>query len=785
MLVTASFLFLAALFQDQAPTQAPPVLQPRPNAMATMPVAIASKTVHIPHVDRAPKIEEFASMFEPSRSDLLKISGFVQRNPKDGDEPTQRTDVYMGYDNQNLYVVWLCFDKEPGKIRAHMSRRENIYDDDYVELMLDTFHDQRHALVFDTNPFGIQADGLYSENGSGTDNSWDTVWNTAGKVTREGYVVIQAIPFRALRFRAGATVPDWGVTFMRSIPRADENDFFPRVSSKIQGQLNQEATVTGLEGISPGRNMQFNPYVFARSFRSINQDVPTNPVLDSKTFDGKGGLDAKFVFKDSLVLDATIEPDFSQVESDQPQNTVNQRFEVFFPEKRPFFLENSNFFENLQPFQNNSLLFTRRIADPQFGTRLTGKEGPWTMGLLVADDRSAGQRVLPGDPFFGQRAYFAVGRVAYDVGKNSTVGLIYTDREFSTDFNHVGGLDFVFKLNKNWNMFYRGVVSSTFDHSQTTPYSFGSDHDGGFYGQGERFTEFLEYQDISPQFFTALGFTRRTDIRRLNDYYHFYWRRKTGMIIYGPELNTDRTWDHTGLGVEYNLNFDWVFGFHRNTIIAPIVGIESDTLRPVDFSGLTFNRKFTQDFAGLVFRTSPWRQLTLNMNVFRQGAVNVVVPSGQLPNEGDETTAFATASVKPFGNLQIDNTYILDRVKHNPVDHAVFNNHIIRSKWNYQFTPALSVRFIAQYNGLLANQQFSSLQTTKNMNFDFLISYLLHPGTAIYAGYNSNLENIDPGLCVRINGVCDPNGIGLVHGHGPFLNDGRQIFVKISYLWHP
>jgi hypothetical protein len=785
--VFATLLFVTAFFQDQpanssSATAAAKDVVPH----AVRPVSIASKLVHIPRVERPPKIEEFEAMEEPSRRDLLKISGFVQRSPNDGQDPTQRTDVYLGFDHQNLYVVWLCFDKEPGKIRAHMSRRENIYDDDYVEVMLDTFHDQRHALVFDTNPLGIQADGLYTEGGSGTDNSWDTVWNTSGKITHQGYVVIQSIPFHVLRFRGGATVPDWGMVLMRAIPRSDENDYFPRVSSKVNGQLNQEATMSGFEGISPGRNMQFNPYVFARSFRSINQDVPTNPILDSKTFDGKGGLDAKFVFKDSMVLDATIEPDFSQVESDQPQNTVNQRFEVFFPEKRPFFLENSNFFETLQPFQSNSLLFTRRIADPQFGARLTGKQGPWTMGLFVADDRSAGQRVLPGDPFFGQRAYFAVGRVAYDVGRNSTIGLIYTDREFSGDYNHVGGLDFNFKLNKNWNMFYRGVVGSTFDHTQTTPYFFGSDHDGGFIGQGERFTGFFEYQDISREFFTALGFTRRTDIRRINGYYHFYWRpKKSALILQGPEINVDRTYDHNGLGVEYNVNGDWAFGFHRNTILAPIVGIESDILRPIDFSALTFNRKFTQDFVGVVFRTSPLRQLTFNINAFRQGAVNIVVPNGQLPTEGDDTSIFTTMSIKPFGNLQIDNTYILDQLKHNPLDHAVYNNHIIRSKWNYQFTPALSLRFIAQYNGLLANQQFSNLQTTKNMNFDFLVTYLLHPGTAIYAGYNSNLENIDPGLCVRVAGSCDPNGIGLMHGPGRLLNDGRQIFVKISYLWHP
>jgi hypothetical protein len=783
--LAASFLFIA-LFQEQSSN--PGAAQAKKVAAAAdVAMAIATKTLHIPQIDRAPKLEDFERMNEPSRHDLLKVSGFVARSPVDGNEPTQRTEVYVGYDHQNLYVVWLCFDKEPGKIRAHLSRRENIYDDDYVEIMLDTFHDQRHALVFDTNPLGIQADGLYTEGGNGTDNSWDTVWNTAGKVTREGYVVIQSIPFHVLRFRSGSTVPDWGIVFMRWIPRSDESDFFPRVSSKISGELNQEATMSGFEGISPGRNIQFNPYVFGRSFRSINQDVPTNPVLDSKTFDGKGGLDAKFVFKDSLVLDATIEPDFSQVESDQPQNTVNQRFEVFFPEKRPFFLENSNFFETLQPFQSNSLLFTRRIADPQFGTRLTGKQGPWTMGFLFADDRSAGQRVLPSDPFFDQRAYFAVGRVAHDVGKNSTIGLIYTDREFSSDFNRVGGLDFNFKLNKNWNMFYRGVVSSTSDHNQTNPYEFGSSHDGGFIGQGERFTGFFEYQDISPGFFTALGFTRRTDIRRLNGYYHFYWKpKKNPMILYGPEISVDRTYDHSGLGVEYNANGDWVFGFHRNTIIAPVVGVESDTLRPaLDSSALKVNTKFNQDFVGLVFRSSPLRQLTFSINAFRQGAVNVVTPSGTPPNEGDETTINGSLSFKPFGNLQIDNTYIMDRVKHNPIDHAVFDNHIIRSKWNYQITPALSLRFIAQYNGLLANQQFSSLTTTKNMNFDFLITYLLHPGTAVYAGYNSNLENIDPGLCVRVAGQCDPNGVGLVHGPGPLLNDGRQVFVKISYLWHP
>ena len=144
------------------------------------------------------------------------------------------------------------------------------------------------------------------------------------------------------------------------------------------------------------------------------------------------------------LVNATINPDFAQVESDEPQNTINQRFEVFFPEKRPFFLENSNFFEApliglgfLQP----RMVFTRRIADPTFGVRLTGKQGPWNLGFLVADDRSPGLIVPDNDPLHGQRAYFAIGRVSRDLGEQSSIGAMFTTREFHGTFNRVGGLD--------------------------------------------------------------------------------------------------------------------------------------------------------------------------------------------------------------------------------------------------------------------------------------------------------------------------------------------------------
>jgi hypothetical protein len=177
--------------------------------------------------------------------------------------------------------------------------------------------------------------------------------------------------------------------------------------------------------------------------------------------------------------------------------------------------------------------------------------------------------------------------------------------------------------------------------------------------------------------------------------------------------------------------------------------------------------------------------ITWRTTIIRDGTVLIVVPNGQLPITGDEVFINHTMSVKPTGHLEIDNTYILDRVLNGAAHHASFNNHIIRSQWNYQFTRALSLRAIMQYNGLLANPTYSSLQTAKSLSTDFLITYLVHPGTAVYVGYNNNLQNYIPSLCLPVAGQtvgCDPNGVGLVRGNR-LINDGRVFFVKVSYLF--
>ena len=748
----------------------------------------AAPAVRIPRITHPPKIEDFEGMTPTgAAAELQHVTDFIQNQPSDGQPGTDRTDAYLGYDQTNLYVVLLCWDEHNG-VRADLTRREpsQPFDsDDYVEVTLDTFRDQRHAFVFDVNPRGVQADALLTEGQGQPDYSWDTLWYSKAKINPSGFVVWIAIPFRSLRFHPTRTA-NWGVTLTRYIAKNNEYDNWPWVSAKLAGRLNQEASATGLENISPGRNMQFIPYVESRTFRGLDTRDPAQPRFDSANFQGKVGLDGKFVFHDSLVLDATVKPDFAQVESDEPQNTVNQRFEVFFPEKRPFFLENSNFFEApliaIGQIQTR-LVFTRRIADPDFGVRLSGKQGPWNLGFLVADDRSPGLIVPDNDPAHGLRAHFSIGRVSYDIGEQSSIGAMYTDREFQNNFNRVGGLDGTFRINKNWNAQYRGYMSSTFD---ANGYAFGQHHEGVLVGTGRRFAFDLQYLDITPHFITETGFLQRVDQRSFNQYGHFYWRPEGKYLVFhGPEENGTQLWDHHGTTLQQVISGDYVFGFGRNIIFAPVWWYQSDVLRPVDFSGLPSNHQYPQTGGGIVFRGKPWRMFSWNTRIFRNGVVTVVPAAGQLPFTGNETAIVQAIGIKPTTRLQIDNTYILERVTNGLAHYAVVNSNILRSKWNYQFTREFSLRFIAQYNGLLANPNFSSLQTTKNMNFDVLFTYLLHPGTAVYVGYNSNLENVDPNLCLRLPGstTCDPNGGGLLRTTNRFTNDGRVLFIKVSYLF--
>ncbi len=726
---------------------------------------------------------------EPSpawQGKLAKVEGFTQRVPTDGAPISQRTEVYLGYDDKNLYAIFVCFDSEPRKIRARLSRREDIFDDDTVEIMLDTFHDHRRAYSFNTNPLGVQLDALWTE-GQDFDSSFDTVWNSAGKVTDRGFVVWFAIPFRSLRFPSGDP-QTWGILLNREIPRSSEDAFWPPYSSRIQGRLNQEGTATGLEKISPGRNIQLIPYAIGRSFREIDANDPSDVFYSQRTAFGQVGLDAKLVLKDKFAIDATANPDFSQIESDQPQVTVNQRFEVFFPETRPFFQENSNYFKT--PI---NLVFTRRMADPKWGVRMTGKDGPWAVGLLAADTDSPGEQVDSSNPLFNQHALFAVGRVSRDIGSQSTVGALYADREVNGFFNRVGSVDGRFNLNDHWTLNAQAAYSatlnpedSTFNQFNTTGgYQSGNAEEVVLQRDGLKLHYFLDYTDRSPNFRTLTGFDPQQDIRDLYQRLQYTFRPEgKHLISWGPTFETYEIYDHEGNRINSGYMPSMKVELIGQTFLTALYAQEMERLRPQDFSAITSIQKYVRHTTEFAIDSSYFQKVILHAD-FRLGTrVNYDAPYVQalpqfpiIPFLARRMSANATITVRPIRALKVDNTYIMLRLRSLDTSFGAMNNHIIRSKWNYQFTRELSFRFIGEYSTVLSNPYFTYLQTAKNFNADSLITYLVHPSTAIYVGYNSNLENVASPLGTDVNGELNHDPLGRLH------NDGRNFFVKASYLF--
>src|SRR5262249_29691793 len=272
-----------------------------------------------------PKLEEFLD--GAGRADMKRVDDFRQRSPGDGVPASRKTSAWIGYDDKNLYAVFVC-DSPAGQVRARLSKREDVFSDDIVGVIVDSYHDHRRGYEFFVNPLGVQAEAVESET-QNDDFSWDTLWYSEGRITPAGFMAMLTIPFRSLRFSA-EQAQTWGLALFRFIPTNNESSFWPHITQKVDGFHQQLGNMSGLEGISPGRNLQLIPYAAFGKSHFLDIPNPGLPSFRSKD-DFRAGLDAKAVIHDSLTLDVTLNPDFSQVESDDPQVTVNQRYEVFFP----------------------------------------------------------------------------------------------------------------------------------------------------------------------------------------------------------------------------------------------------------------------------------------------------------------------------------------------------------------------------------------------------------------------------------------------------------------------
>jgi len=679
----------------------------------------------IPRVARAPQLDDFAAMdADDAPNGMAKVQGFVQRFPNDGEAVSERTVVYVGYDDEFLHVVFLCFDREPWRIGAHLVGRDLLpNDDDTVAVHIDTFRDLKHAYGFQLNALGVQTDGTYTE-GAGWDLSWDTVWRSQARPTPKGYLAIFSIPFRSLRFPS-TDVQQWGMFFYRAIARRNEQVYWPECSTRLAARFPQAAVVDGVERVSPGRNLQAIPYTSARALKLPGA---------TRRREAAVGIDGKAVVKDSLVLDATLNPDFSQVESDQPQITVNKPFEVFFPEKRPFFLENAAFFNT--PIQ---LLFTRRIADPLVGGRATGRVGAYSIGAMAVDDRS------PFDGGADDSARFGVVRVIRDVGSESYVGAFASRRTIGDHDNQIGAFDGRWKFARNW-----------FATGQAATSDGGTAWYASLAGAGRRFNYQLDVNDRSESFRALDGFIPRVDIRSVDQTYSYRARPSTGALqAFGPDIVVNRTWDHEGRPLDWSATPHFAFQWPRLTTLDVYYTAGHESLRPGEVPTVDRVVDTVIDRYGANVSSSWFSRIVGSATFFAGRAANLTPAVAIPPPAGRIADATATASIRFSRSLTTDWSYLFDRLIDAATGALVYSNTIVRLRIGDQFTRALSLRAIVQYNTLSVDARETSLAPQRNTNYDILFTYLTSPGTALYVGANSNFAP---------------------------ANTGWQVFTKMSYL---
>jgi uncharacterized protein DUF5916 len=714
------------------------------------------QTIRPVRVDHIPKIEEFLG--EAPQPPGLKITEFLQREPHDGAPASQDTAAYISYDDRFLYVGFIC-KADPRTLRAHMVKREEIAGDDSVSVALDTYHDGQRAYEFFANPLGIQLDGITTEGVEDDDFSFDTVWQSKGKITPEGYVVLFSIPFKSLRFHSRSKrAPLWGIALGRVIPGNRELSTWPLLTQKIEAYVPQFANMDSPENAHSARNMEFIPYGVGGGEKFLDTTATPPAVKSQPVY--RGGLDAKVVIHDSITLDATVNPDFSQVESDEPQVTTNQRYEVFFPEKRPFFLENSDYFDTPE-----TLLFTRRVVDPQYGLRLTGKVGDWKIGFLGIDDRAPGLVLPTDDPQFGQRAEIFAGRIQRVFnGGSSNVGVMFTRRQFGGTSTSVGSFDTRLKLGHNWLFTGQYIESAV----QTTglPVDLGSAIFAELKHAGRRFNWSTGYVDRTANFAgNDLGFFTRTDIRQLRESASYQWKPENGVVTsVGPTFSGYATIDHANIMQDWYADLPMQFNFKGPTSFS-VGRTESYEL----YQGIGFRKQASYG----TFATDKLRVVGLRAAYLQGVEINYFPATGRIPTLGFSTEGSAGLTFKPLKRLQFAETYIYSRLG-DPVSRSVIlENHIVRSKINFQATVPLSFRVIVDYNGLAGNPLLADLEHTRQFSYDALITYLVHPGTAFYIGYSDQFENLQ----------IDPtNPIGLSRTPD-FLNHltSRQFFIKLSY----
>ncbi|MBT8144263.1 MAG: carbohydrate binding family 9 domain-containing protein [Gammaproteobacteria bacterium] len=717
--------------------------------------APGSDLPHIPRVDGAIRVDGVLDEALWQQAWLTKLEHETQ--PGENIAPPVQTEVRVAENGSHLYVAFSAHDPDPSQIRAYIRDRDQSYDDDFVGIVVDTFNDERFAFEFFANPYGAQMDLTYDDVGQNEDDSWDAIWDSAGRITASGYNIEMAIPLQQLRFPKSQGVQTWGIDLVRNYPRSKRH----RIANNIQDRsrdcyLCQLQKVTGFACAEPGRNLVVAPTLTAN--RSESRPDTAAPLSDPQT-DIDPGLDVRWGITPDLTLSGTINPDFSQVEADVAQLSINERFELFFPEKRPFFLEGADFFDT-----RVDAVFTRTIADPDVGLKLVGKLDSHNIGVFAARDTKTNY-LFPGSQGSGtdtsdEANNALVARYRYDVGQTSALGLLVTGRDGADYSNWVTSVDGRYRFTEadsfNFQYLdtrteYPAAIAAANDQPQSLS---GSGIDLAYDHRSREWRGYLRYFERDDEFRADLGFITQVGIDRsiVGLRRNWYPGERFSRVNVGGDW--DITHDSQGRVLEREIEGSiWAEGPMQSFLEAGLG--QRDRL----FGDTQYN----ENFQFLYGEFQPRGGVEIEMSALTGDLIDF--DNARL---ADLLRLRGELELNLGRHLALDlrHTYqALDRLDDGS---SIFVANLSDARVTWQFSVRSFLRLVVQHQDIdrnLANYIDDVDSRSRSLATQLLYSYKINPQTVLFLGYSD--ASID--------------GDELTS----FTRMDRTLFAKIGYAWLP
>ncbi|HKY23428.1 MAG TPA: DUF5916 domain-containing protein [Vicinamibacterales bacterium] len=649
-----------------------------------------------------PKVDGILDDEAWTRTAPLPLDGWMSYNPMRGEAAAEKTQVWMAYDEQAIYFAFRCLDSEPNRIRTTISRRDNAFGDDWVGLSLDSSRAGQLAYHLFVNPSGIQMDALQSGT-TGEDLAPDWVWQSAGRVDAEGWSAEIRVPIENIRFRSGTDV-HMGVLFWRRLSRSGVSTSWPEMRPG-QWVFESNAEVV-FDNLKSRRLLEVIPSATV----SGNQGRQDAARWNSMRGKGDFGASVKYGLTSAITLDATINPDFSQVESDAFEIEVNQRFPIFFSEKRPFFMEGLGLF-NLAGTNGDATMrtavHTRRIIDPSAGIKVTGSGGKHTFGLLSSADVS---------PEGSRQRVFTVAREVMNFGQGQYVGLLLTDTEHGTDYNRVAGGDVAFKngehLRVNGSFLASRSRSLTGERTKGNGFQSSYSYDTQRFtiaGQGEHYDRGFR---MDTAFVNRVGLTRGWQYVDLNFYPshpRYRWTKRINSFFW---ISGAKDREHGGTEIFYLPGIR--FHFTRAGFLRVDYGNGHET-----FAGRQF------DVGRMMADGNVQIKRWLNIGGGAQKGPAIFYDEAA-PFQGYSRSINLRIGFQPSSRVNNNTSYSFETFNNRATGLNVYRVHIINMRNTYQFSPRFFVRGVTQFDS-----------SRRRVLADFLASYELSPGTVVHAGYGS------------------------------------------------